>query len=140
MAVSLSALSKQPERMNGKMTPKGAFSQQRRDANKRKIEFLFTFEEWVEWWEHHLGPNWFKKRGRSQGQFVMGRLGDNGPYKLENVECITSEQNHRDGNLGKPKPGNAKHARLLGLSHRGRKLSEETKAKIGAGVRAHYGR
>jgi len=140
MSVSLSALQKQPERLNGKITPKGAFAQQRRDSNKRKIAFNFTFEEWISWWESNLGQDWFSKRGSRLGQYVMARLGDKGPYSPENVKCITSEENHIEGNLGRPKPGNAAHARILGLSHKGKKLTQQHRDNIKKGVRAFYGR
>ncbi len=46
---------------------KDAFWLQKHKSKKRGIEFLFTFEEWVNWWETQLGPDWFKKRGRKKG-------------------------------------------------------------------------
>jgi hypothetical protein len=64
-------------------------------TKKRGLKFLFTFEEWVAWWVDHLGPDWFAKRGRAYNQYVMARIGDKGPYAIWNVECITSQENHR---------------------------------------------
>src|SRR5229473_5180684 len=121
MTVSLSAL-QGPERMNGKMTLWGCFAQHRRDARKREIEFKFTFEEWIQTWKD---SGQLDNRGPKQGQYVMARFGDKGPYASWNVKIITSSENHREGNMGKPKPGNAKHCRKLGLSNKGRTLSKE---------------
>jgi len=74
-----------------------AFRRQRRDAIRlKRIEFLFTFEEWVNWWEDHLGSQWFKRRGQKRGQYVMARFGDKGPYASWNVECKLAEDNCSD--------------------------------------------
>lgn len=64
-------------------------------AKRRDIEFHFAFEEWVNWWYDNLGPEWFSKRGRQKGQYVMARNGDIGPYSRQNVECITHQENAR---------------------------------------------
>jgi hypothetical protein len=75
---------------------KQRFREQRQTAFERNIVWKFTFEEWVEWWEDHLGYNWMKKRGRGRGRYVMARKGDKGPYAPWNVECILHEQNSKD--------------------------------------------
>lgn len=64
----------------------------------RGIEFHFSFEEWVKWWEDELGPDWFKKRGCRSGQFVMARKKDKGPYAPWNVKCVTQASNHAEYN------------------------------------------
>lgn len=75
-----------PERM--------AFLQHRwRSKKERQLGFHFTYEEWLGWWKHNLGDDWFTKRGHSSGQYVMARYGDKGPYAPWNVKCITVEQN-----------------------------------------------
>lgn len=73
-----------------------AFNLHRRGAGYRKIDFHFTFESWCQWWEQHLGPDWFSKRGRGHGQYVMARNGDSGPYHPDNVKCITHSENSRE--------------------------------------------
>jgi len=65
-------------------------------AKCRGIEFKLTIDQWVNWWEANLGDDWLKKRGCKSGQYVMARIGDKGPYALGNIECITSNQNHKD--------------------------------------------
>lgn len=72
------------------------FSVQKHQAGKRGVEFLFTFEEWENWWLQHLGKGWQKKRGIQLGQYCMARKGDRGPYSVENVECILHSQNSVD--------------------------------------------
>jgi|SRR6185369_15376265 len=66
-------------------------------ARRRGIPFEFTFEEWVNWWEDHLGGNWFKKRGSHKGQYVMARFNDAGPYTPKNVKCILCTENASEG-------------------------------------------
>lgn len=89
-----------PERM--------AFLQHRIGSQKQRgIEFHFTYEEWLGWWKHHLGDDWFTKRGRACDQYVMARFEDKGPYAPWNVKCITGDQNRKEG-LNNENRGNAK--------------------------------
>ena len=64
--------------------------------SQRGIKFDFTFDEWVAWWEENLGPDWFQRRGRGTGKYVMARYGDSGPYAGWNVKCITHSQNSKE--------------------------------------------
>lgn len=74
-----------------------AFKAHRNNAqNQRKIDFEFTYDEWCQWWEKHLGPEWFSKRGRGPGKYCMARLGDVGPYAQHNVKCITHAENSKE--------------------------------------------
>jgi hypothetical protein len=77
------------------MTPRLAFKRQREGAAERGIKFKFTYEQWVAWWEAHLGPDWMQKRGCRRGQFVMARKGDKGPYAAWNVQCVLQAENQR---------------------------------------------
>lgn len=72
------------------------YHQQRGVAKARNIDFQFTFEEWVSWWEANLGPDWMKLRGRRRDQFVMSRCNDVGPYVGWNVRCILSIDNYEE--------------------------------------------
>ena len=70
-----------------------------RMAKRRGIDFDFTFEEWCWWWEKHLGHNWLKQRmcnAANPNGFVMARIGDKGPYKWDNVKCITNKMNSHE--------------------------------------------
>lgn len=78
---------------------KRKFIEHKYAARRRGIEFHFTFEEWVKWWESNLGPNWITLRGRNAGQYVMARNGDIGNYEFKNVKCVTCEVNNR-GSIG----------------------------------------
>lgn len=75
---------------------RAAYREHRWITHQRGLEFQFTFEEWVAWWEKHLGPDWHSKRGRRSDQYVMGRWYDDGPYAAHNVKCITAAENHRE--------------------------------------------
>ena len=68
-----------------------AFLMQRQHAKERGIEFLFEFDEWVEWW----GDD-YDKRGCESDQLVMARKGDEGPYHPDNVFKQTSAENIRE--------------------------------------------
>lgn len=63
------------------------------NAKARGKDWKFTVEEWVNWWEEKLGPDWLEKRGRGKSKFIMARRGDTGPYSPDNVECLTNTQN-----------------------------------------------
>lgn len=70
-----------------------AYRGQKSRAKGRGIAFLFTFEQWSEWW---LTDDRWSRRGRKGGQLVMARHGDAGPYAPDNVACISPNQNSRD--------------------------------------------
>lgn len=70
-----------------------AFRTQRNNARQRGIPFEFTVYSWWAWWQ--VDNRWVL-RGRRQGQLVMARYGDTGPYRLGNVYCATAEQNLAD--------------------------------------------
>lgn len=103
-----------------KRTPRVAWNDQKKSAINRGIWWNFTFEEWIAWWQRHLGRNWFKLRGYHTGQYVMARKGDKGPYTKSNVRCIRVEDNHNEYNLTK--------ISQAGKSHRGRLPFEIVKA------------
>ena len=65
-----------------------AYLIQKRHCKERGIEFLFEYDEWVEWWGED-----FANRGTHQGQLVMARHGDQGPYSPDNVKKIMSTEN-----------------------------------------------
>jgi hypothetical protein len=50
---------------------KAAFSVQKRNAKKRGIPFLFTFQEWWAWWQ--IDNRW-ENRGMGRDKFVMAPL------------------------------------------------------------------
>lgn len=56
------------------------YNWQRGNAKKRGIEWLFTFDTWLEWWGDDL-PN----RGQRSWNLSMQRIWDVGPYSPENT-------------------------------------------------------
>jgi hypothetical protein len=75
------------------------FKQQARQAKRRGIGWQLTFDEWLSIWTEsgHL-----HERGNKQGQYVMGRTGDTGPYAAGNVYICTFAQNLRDARINNP--------------------------------------
>lgn len=67
---------------------RSAYLDQKSNAQKRGIDFLFSFDEWVEWW----GDD-FDKRGCNLGELVMARHGDCGPYSPDNCRKLTCSEN-----------------------------------------------
>jgi len=57
---------------------------------ERGIEFLFTLEEWWNWWQ--TDDRW-QRRGRGTDKLVMARFKDQGPYSIGNTYCTTGRQN-----------------------------------------------
>ena len=72
---------------------KWAFIMHRQHSKERGIDFLFDFDTWVEWW----GDD-FDNRGCKEGQLVMAREGDEGPYHPDNVRKATCSDNIREQN------------------------------------------
>jgi hypothetical protein len=72
-------------------TPAYKFRQQRSSAKARGVDWLMTFEDWWGVWE--ASGKWHL-RGHRDGQYVMGRHGDTGPYAVGNVSIILSNENH----------------------------------------------
>lgn len=106
--------------------PRTAWRQQAIAASQRGIIFELTFEDWINWWEVNLGSDWFEKRGKKRGQFVMARIEDKGPYKIGNIKCITSEANAREVAI-KPKTQSFKNkmsVRFKGILNPSVKLNE----------------
>lgn len=83
-----------------------AYSNHQQRAIRSGIAFHFSFEEWVAWWTRELGPRWMKKRGCRLGQYVMARNGDTGPYRADNVRCITCSANNSEA-------AHARHSSVL---------------------------
>lgn len=61
---------------------------QKRNAEKRGIEFLLTFDEWWQLWEPH-----YHNRGTRKGQMCMCRTLDRGPYAVGNVRIDFVQSN-----------------------------------------------
>jgi hypothetical protein len=77
-----------------------AFKWQKKNAQQRGVEFLFSFLEWKDWW---LSTGHWHERGVGRDKYCMCRTGDVGPYALWNVYCATNGKNLSDANAGKPK-------------------------------------
>lgn len=101
---------------------KDAFHHQRHTADLRCIPFTFSFEEWCQWWESQLGPDWFQLRGCKKGQYVMARKRDKGPYSWWNVKCLTASENVSECRIN--------GTRIRGARHHKAKLTESEAAFI----------
>jgi hypothetical protein len=97
---------------------KKAYWAAKSNAKQRGKEWKFTQEEWIGWWEERLGANWLEKRGTRNGSsYVMGRIGDTGPYSPENTKCITNSENGYD-------------RRINGVAARGEQKSNLTEKQV----------
>jgi hypothetical protein len=70
-----------------------AFALQRGRARERGVEWNLEYWEWLQIWQDsgHL-----HERGVRGGEWVMGRIGDVGPYASDNVKIIRVETNASD--------------------------------------------
>ena len=66
------------------------FSHQRRNAEKRGIEWSMTFPEWCKIWNE---SGKYPLRGRQAQSYVMSRLNDAGAYAIGNVKICTAVEN-----------------------------------------------
>ena len=74
-----------------------AYQDQKSKAAKRNIDFLFTFEEWSDWWDSTGKLN---QRGKGADKYCMARYNDTGPYSKENVFCELYSENVRYAQSG----------------------------------------
>lgn len=77
-----------------------AYKWHRTNSQRRGIEFLFSFDEWKQWW---IDSGKWELRGVGKNKFCMCRMNDVGPYAVWNVYCATNGKNLSDAHLGKPK-------------------------------------
>ena len=75
------------------LTLKQKYDEQKNRSRRRKIEWHFTFEEWVAWWGDDID-----KRGKGKDNLVMARTGDIGPYHPDNVRKATVSENANERN------------------------------------------
>jgi hypothetical protein len=98
------------------------YTEQKRRAGTRNIDWNFTYESWLAWWSDDL-----EKRGRKKGQLVMARYGDVGPYSPENVRKATAEENIIESHLGRKRP--AETGLKISKANKGKVQTEEHKQK-----------
>ena len=108
--------------------PYRRYIDQKRNAAQRGIPFELTFEEWLKIW---ADSGHFHERGRNAGQYVMGRIGDRGPYAVDNVLILQHEVNDSAAGLGRTYVRTIETREKLRIINTGKKLSAEHKIKIG---------
>lgn len=73
---------------------KSAYGNQMRKAKARGIDWEFTFETWLKWWQD---SGKLELRGNTkQKPYKMCRYGDEGPYSPSNTYCGTNRDNVMD--------------------------------------------
>ena len=66
------------------------YQKHRAAAKTRGIDFLLTFEEWLDIWSK---SGYYHLRGRGKGTYVMSRYNDTGAYTIGNVFIQSNAQN-----------------------------------------------
>lgn len=113
------------EQINIKKAKQQFWNHQQR-AKRKGINFLLTFEQWLQIW---LDSGHYHEKGTKRGQYVMSRFNDVGPYSIDNVKIQTVGQNTKEAftinnaDFIKPRFGEENH-------FYGRKHSIESRAKI----------
>ena len=92
---------------------------------RRGVAFEMSFEEWWAWW---LEDGRWNHRGHMPDDLCMARIGDTGPYSIDNVYCCTNRQNnnHAIKNLGLLTVGFAKRQRDREIARRLKLLIDGT--------------
>lgn len=93
---------------------KRAYYNQKSNAKVRGIEFLISFDDWLEIW---IDSGKLELRGSGIGKYCMCRIGDLGPYSKWNVFIGLFEVNSKDP------------------FRNGREFSPETRKKISEALR-----
>ena len=75
------------------MTPKKAYNDLKHHSVARGIEFLLSYEQFLEMWL--ISGKW-RERGKTKGSYQMCRNGDTGPYSIRNCYIGTVEENQKE--------------------------------------------
>jgi hypothetical protein len=78
--------------MRGNAYYRKLFHGHRATAKQRGIPFYFSYAEWMRVWR---ASGHLRERGTMSGNYVMGRVGDVGPYCSSNVTIIPIQENLR---------------------------------------------
>ena len=78
---------------------------QKHNAKRRGIEFDFPFEQWLDFWIN--SGHWNYRGIAKSDQYVMSRINDTGPYRVDNVVIKSNRDNVLEGNVGIKKPNNS---------------------------------
>jgi hypothetical protein len=119
---------------------KQAYWAHKQGAKSRNIEFLLTFEEWLQIWQD---SGQLENRGRGSSEYCMARFGDKGPYAIGNVKIITNAENISEGHwkkmseshkkallIANKKPKSIEHRKKLSDFHKTNELAKENLRKI----------
>ena len=71
------------------------------EAKNRGIAFEITFEEWYQWWLDNGYDRNFPLPNTADGP-CMCRIGDVGPYRINNIYLATRKENSRHREDNKP--------------------------------------
>ena len=77
---------------------KEKYNSQKRRAKARNIGFFLTFEQWKDIW---IASGKWGQRGVGRGKYNMSRIGDTGPYAVNNVFIQSHDDNLSDAHKGK---------------------------------------
>lgn len=72
------------------------YAQQLGSARARGVRWEFTFEQWLDVWGTAI-----EFRGRGHDKLCMQRIGDRGPYRIDNVRIDYPRQNVRTAVISK---------------------------------------
>ena len=72
---------------------KHTFDMHKKNAKRRGIPFLLTFDEWLAIW---ISSGHWEERGRGADKYCMSRIGDLGAYVSGNVFIQSNAGNARD--------------------------------------------
>lgn len=69
------------------------FNDQKSNAKIRNVEWKLSYEEWLSIWQSSGN---LEHRGKGKGKYVMSRVGDQGPYSVDNVFIQLWENNRAE--------------------------------------------
>lgn len=124
--------------------PRRRYIEHRANAQKRRIPFLLSFEEWWEIWQ--ASGKW-DRRGNRRGRYCMARYSDQGAYEVGNVSICLIETNRAERNFNYPMTGdrnpaagkdywaadtaiNRRRRQLVSKQFKGKRWSDERRAKM----------
>lgn len=112
---------------------RAAFKSQRNSAAKRGIQFMLSFDQWWGIWQ--ASGKW-EQRGKLEGQYVMARFGDSGPYAIDNVRICTKAENREEYISALSE----EQRRAIGQRALGKRRTDEQRQKLSEAIKAMWAR
>jgi hypothetical protein len=114
---------------------KSKYYEHRQNARRRKIEFILTYDEWMNIW---LQSGHWENRGRGADKYAMCRYNDIGPYSVNNVYIDLNRTNSGLARIGDKNSIEHTNKIIKALKGKQKTIAHKIKNSIGQLKRPKY--